>query len=91
MTNTIVGPRITPKAFLKKMTDQKENSPKPPTKLKLLTFEDYKQDIRARWLIFQKEWNELIIDIKKAIDFLSPIIKENIDKAINWIKNFRKK
>ena len=51
-----------------------------PTKLKLLSLEDYKQDIRARWLILQREINELIIDIKKFIDFATPIVKNTFDK-----------
>ena len=51
-----------------------------PTKLKLLSLEDYKQDIRARWLILQREVNELIIDIKKFIDFATPIVKNTFDK-----------
>ena len=50
-----------------------------PTKLKLLTLEDYKQDIRARWLILQREINELIIDIKKLIDFVAPKVKNTYD------------
>ena len=51
-----------------------------PTKLKLLTLEDYKQDIRARWLILQREINELIIDIKKLINFVTPMVKDTFDK-----------
>ena len=51
-----------------------------PTKLKLLSLEDYKQDIRARWLILQREVNELIIDIKKFIDFATPMGKSTFDK-----------
>ena len=51
-----------------------------PKKLKLLTLEDYKQDIRARWLILQREINELIIDIKKFIDFATPMVKSTFDK-----------
>ena len=50
-----------------------------PKKLKLLTLEDYKQDIRARWLILQREVNELIIDIKKLIDFVAPKVKNTYD------------
>ena len=50
-----------------------------PTKLKLLTLEDYKQDIRARWLILQREVNELIIDIKKLVDFVTPMVKNTYD------------
>ena len=51
-----------------------------PTKLKLLSLEDYKQDIRARWLILQREINELIIDIKKLINFVTPMVKDTFDK-----------
>ena len=51
-----------------------------PTKLKLLTLEDYKQDIRARWLILQREINELIIDIKKLVDFVTPMVRGTFDK-----------
>ena len=50
-----------------------------PTKLKLLSLEDYKQDIRARWLILQREINELIIDIKKLVDFVTPMVKNTFD------------
>ena len=51
-----------------------------PTKLKLLSLEDYKQDIRARWLILQREINELIIDIKKLVDFVTPMVRDTFDK-----------
>ena len=72
-------------AFLNKLTPQhimtetKEKTVPAPTKLKLLTFEDYKQDIRARWLIFQRELNELIEDIKKLINFVAPRVKNAFD------------
>ena len=72
-------------AFLNKltphhiMTETKEKTVPAPTKLKLLTFEDYKQDIRARWLIFQRELNELIEDIKKLINFVAPKVKNTFD------------
>ena len=72
-------------AFLNKlnyhhvMTETKEKTVPAPTKLKLLTFEDYKQDIRARWLIFQRELNELIEDIKKLINFVAPKVKNLFD------------
>ena len=61
------------------MTETKEKTVPAPTKLKLLTFEDYKQDIRARWLIFQRELNELIEDIKKLINFVAPKVKNAFD------------
>ena len=62
------------------MAETKEKTVPAPTKLKLLTLEDYKQDIRARWLILQREINELIIDIKKFIDFATPMVKSTFDK-----------
>ena len=62
------------------MAETKEKTVPAPTKLKLLTLEDYKQDIRARWLIFQREFNELIIDIKKLIDFVTPMVRGTFDK-----------
>ena len=51
-----------------------------PTKLKLLTLEDYKQDIRARWLILQRELYELGIDIKRFINFVTPMVRGTFDK-----------
>jgi hypothetical protein len=62
------------------MAEPKGKTVPAPKKLKLLSFEDYKQDIRARWLILQREINELIIDIKKFIDFATPMIKSTFDK-----------
>ena len=62
------------------MAETKEKTVPTPTKLKLLTLEDYKQDIRARWLILQREINELIIDIKKLINFVTPMVKDTFDK-----------
>ena len=61
------------------MAEPKKSSIPAPKKLKLLTLEDYKQDIRARWLILQREFNELIIDIKKLIDFETPMVKNTFD------------
>ena len=51
-----------------------------PTKHKLLTLEDYKQDIRARWLILQRELYELGIDIKRFINFVTPMVGGTFDK-----------
>ena len=62
------------------MAEPKESSTPSPKKLKLLTLEDYKQDIRARWLILQREINELIIDIKKLVDFVTPMVRDTFDK-----------
>ena len=74
-------------AFLNKLSTPYRSMSEPdsksipaPTKLKLLSLEDYKQDIRARWLILQREVNELIIDIKKFIDFATPMVRSTFDK-----------
>ena len=61
------------------MAEPKKSSIPAPKKLKLLTLKDYKQDIRARWLILQREVNELIIDIKKLLDFVTPMVKNTYD------------
>ena len=89
MTDAIVSPRISPKQFLKKMAEQ--SSPQQEEEVKLITFEEYKRDIKERWKIVKREVKEFIEDVKKLIDFLSPIIKENIIKTIEWIKSFKKK
>ena len=63
------------------MTTPTVKSPYPaPKKLKLLTLDDYKQDIRARWLILQRELYELGIDIKRFINFVTPMVKGTVDK-----------
>ena len=69
--------KLNPKTIMAELTGRSIPAPK---KLKLLTLEDYKQDIRARWLILQREINELIIDIKKFIDFATPMVKSTFDK-----------
>jgi len=50
-----------------------------PKKLKFLTLEDYKQDIRARWLLLQREIYELGIDIKRLTNFVAPKVKNLFD------------
>ena len=63
------------------MTAPTVKSPYPaPKKLKLLSLEDYKQDIRARWLILQRELYELGVDIKRFINFVTPMVKGTVDK-----------
>lgn len=63
------------------MAKSPAQSPYPaPKKLKLLSLEDYKQDIRARWLILQRELYELGIDIKRFINFVTPMVGGTIDK-----------
>ena len=62
------------------MAEPKKSSIPAPKKLKLLTLDDYKQDIRARWLILQRELYELGIDIKRFINFVTPMVKGTVDK-----------
>ena len=62
------------------MAEPKGTSIPAPKKLKLLTLDDYKQDIRARWLILQREIYELGIDIKRFINFVTPMVKGTVDK-----------
>jgi len=50
-----------------------------PQKLKFLTLEDYRQDIKARWLILQRELYELGIDIKRLTNFAAPMVKNLFD------------
>ena len=69
--------KLNPKTIMAELTGRSIPAPK---KLKLLTLEDYKQDIRARWLILQRELYELGIDIKRFINFVMPMVKGIVDK-----------
>ena len=69
--------KLNPKTIMAELTGRSIPAPK---KLKLLTLDDYKQDIRARWLILQRELYELGIDIKRFINFVTPMVKGTVDK-----------
>ena len=69
--------KLNPKTIMAELTSRSIPAPK---KLKLLTLKDYKQDIRARWLILQRELYELGIDIKRFINFVMPMVKGIVDK-----------
>ena len=69
--------KLNPKTI---MAEPKKSSIPAPKKLKLLTLDDYKQDIRARWLILQRELYELGIDIKRFINFVTPMVRGTFDK-----------
>ena len=69
--------KLNPKTIMAELTGRSIPAPK---KLKLLTLEDYKQDIRARWLILQRELYELGIDIKRFINFVTPMVRGIVDK-----------
>lgn len=57
---------------------------------KLISREAYIEDIKTRWKIHKLEIRDLMDDIKKMIDFLSPIIKDAFNKAKDWIKKLKK-
>jgi len=69
--------KLNPKTIMAELTGRSIPAPK---KLKLLTLDDYKQDIRARWLILQRELYELGIDIKRFINFVTPMVRGTFDK-----------
>jgi len=69
--------KLNPKTIMAELTGRSTPAPK---KLKLLTLDDYKQDIRARWLILQRELYELGIDIKRFINFVTPMVRGIVDK-----------
>ena len=53
------------------MTDTPELKEETP---KLITREEYVQDIKTRWKLFVSEANAFIEDVKKLIDFVKPYI-----------------
>jgi len=65
------------------MTTESEN--------KLITREEYISDIKARWKIHTKEWNEFLDDVKKLLAFIQPYVVKAIDKVKGWIGKFTKK
>ena len=57
-----------------------------PSTARLITWERYQKDISTRWQIHHYEIQELIKDIQKGIDFVSPYHAEMVKhlKAINF-------
>jgi len=49
------------------------------------------EDAKARWEIHKKEFNELIEDIKKLINFLKPLIVDAFNKVKERIMSFIKR
>jgi len=58
------------------MTDTPEQKEETP---KLISREEYIQDIKTRVNLFKKEFNAFLEDVKKLIDFLKPSIVKIID------------
>ena len=60
------------------MTDTPELKEETP---KLISKEEYIQDITTRWKIVAKEFGAFIVDVKKLIDFVKPYIVKAVDKT----------
>jgi len=58
------------------MTDTPEQKEETP---KLITREEYIQDIKTRVNLFKKEFNAFLEDVKKLIDFLKPYVLKTVD------------
>ena len=59
------------------MTDTPEQKEETP---KLISREEYIEDIKTRWKLFVKEINAFTEDVKKLIDFIKPYIVKAVDK-----------
>ena len=70
------------------MTDTPELKEETP---KLITREEYIQDIKTRWKLFVTEANAFIEDVKKLIDFVKPYIVKAIDKTKEIYKNLKER
>ena len=60
------------------MTDTPEQKEETP---KLISREEYIEDIKTRWKLFVKEVEAFIEDVKKLIDFIKPYIVKAVDKV----------
>ena len=58
------------------MTDTPEQKEETP---KLITREEYIQDIKTRVNLFKKEFNAFLEVVKKLIDFLKPYVLKTVD------------
>jgi len=56
-------------------SEQKEETPK------LISKEEYAQDIKARWKIVVREFKDFMVDVKKLIDFVKPYVVKAVDKV----------
>ena len=60
------------------MTDTPEQKEETP---KLISREEYIEDIKTRWKLFVKEINAFTEDVKKLIDFIKPYIVKAVVKT----------
>jgi len=56
-------------------SEQKEETPK------LISKEEYAQDIKARWKIVAREFKDFMVDVKKLVDFIKPYVVKAVDKV----------
>ena len=68
-----------------KVTQKKTEFTRPST-ARLITWERYQKDLNTRWQIHLYEVQELVNDLKKGIDFLTPYHTEMVKrlKTINF-------
>ena len=78
-------PRAQAQPLIKTVTE-----PTKETEPELIPPSAYWADIKARWKIVKREIKDLIVDIKKAIEFIKPYVKKAIDKVQEWINAARK-
>tara|TARA_Y100001938_G_scaffold144226_1_gene218422 strand:+ start:113 stop:334 length:222 start_codon:yes stop_codon:yes gene_type:complete len=64
--------------------EQKEETPK------LITREEYIQDIKIRWKLFISEAKSFIEDVKKIVNFIQPYISKAINKTKELYKSLKK-
>ena len=60
------------------MTDTPEQKEETP---KLISREEYIEDIKTRWKLFVKETEAFIEDVKKLVDFIKPYVVTVVDKT----------
>ncbi len=51
---------------------------------RLITWERYQKDINTRWQIHQFEIQELVKDVKKGFDFVTPYHAQLVNQVKQW-------
>ena len=63
---------------------QKKSEFTRPSTARLITWERYQKDILTRWQIHQYEIQELVKDIKKGFDLVTPYHSELVKTVKQW-------
>ena len=66
-----------------KVTQKKTEFTRPST-ARLITWERYQKDINTRWQIHQFEIQELVKDVKKGFDFVTPYHAQLVNQVKQW-------